>query len=449
MARPASATINCPNCGQPFGAFLEQILDTRVDPTVKERLLSGRINTINCPNCGYRGAIGTPVVYHDHAKQLAIIHVPMELNLGTEQRERIVGDMTQALMRSLPEDSPKGYLLQPRTALTMQGLIEQVLEAEGITQDILNLQRRKLDLIQSLITTEDSTERDQLLAENGELIDVEFISLLQMTAQQMQQAGESRPSLRLLNIRARLLETTEAGQLIRQQELAIREASDELRALGEGITREKFVDLLVQAASNEAKVEALGQLARPLLDYTTFQLITQKVEAASGDEKTQLAAVRDRLLAINAEYEQQSRAVIERATDTLKMLIQAPDIPAAIRNNLDRIDETFLQVLQANLEEARRSGNVEISRRMREIRDVVLDLIQQSAPPEVQFINDLLSIEAEADAIAQLEARRGEVTPELLDMMQGLIGQLESAGNQEAAARLAALQQHAGRLIAS
>ena len=73
----------------------------------------------------------------------------------------------------------------------------------------------------------------------------------------------------------------------------------------------------------------------------------------------------------------------------------APDIPSAIQANLNRIDDTFLQVLQVNLEEARKADNADISDRLKIIRDEVLKLIQSSAPPEIQFINELLSLESE------------------------------------------------------
>ena len=150
MARPAPTTINCPVCGQPFNAIVEQIIDVGHDPTSKERLLSGRVNVITCPHCGYQGMVGSPMVYHDPEKSLAIIHVPMELGLEQTEREKIIGDMTNAVMRALPEDAPKGYLLQPQIALTMQGLIDQVLEADGITREVIDEQLRKVELIDEL-----------------------------------------------------------------------------------------------------------------------------------------------------------------------------------------------------------------------------------------------------------------------------------------------------------
>ncbi|HLV44998.1 MAG TPA: CpXC domain-containing protein, partial [Aggregatilineales bacterium] len=326
-------TINCPRCGQPFGAILEQIIDAGLDPTAKERLISGRVNLVSCPHCGYQGMVSTPLMYHDPEKQMAIIHMPMELNLSTEERERFIGELTQAVMRNLPEDAPRGYLLQPGTALTMQGLVEHVLEAEGITREMLDAERRKIELIDEL-TRAPSEDVDRLIEENQDLVDMTFLQLLTAAAQSYSQNGQSRQSLRLLNLRSKLMETTEAGRELQAQEEAVMEATRELQGLGEQATRDQFVDLLVNAAGNTTKLEALAMMGRGLLDYQTFELFSQRVDQAEGEQKEQLSRARERMLEIAAEYERQSQAVIQQAVNTLRTLLSASDVEAAVEQNL-------------------------------------------------------------------------------------------------------------------
>lgn len=447
MARPLPQQINCPSCGQPFNAILEQILDVGHDPTAKERLLSGRVNMVACPHCGFRGMVGTPLFYHDPHKQLALTYVPMELNLEKEQRERLIGEMTQAVMRAMPEDAPKGYLLQPQVALSLQGMVDQVLEADGITRDMVDKERKKLQIINELAILSQE-EANQLLEDNADLIDLTFLELLGMTAQSASQQGQSREALRLLNLRTHLMETTEAGQALKQQEDALREVSQELQELGDKLTRESFVDLLVKASDNPAKINAFGMVGQGLLDYQTFQVLSERIEAADDSEKhEQLKEVRETLLNIAAEYEKQSREVVERAVDTLRALISAPDIRTAIANNLDRIDQTFLQVLQANLDEARKAGNIEVSSRLKEIRDEVLALVQAAAPPEIQFINDLLSAETEDDSLSILQERQDMLNEDMLSVMEDLSAQLRQAGNEEAASRLDMLRAEAASIV--
>jgi hypothetical protein len=254
----------------------------------------------------------------------------------------------------------------------------------------------------------------------------------------------------LLNIRQRLMETTEAGQEMLEEQQALIEASEEIQALGEGITREQFVDLIANAVYTPKKVEALAALGRVFLDYTTFQMLTDRIDdAASEEEAEALTEAREKLLAISAEYEKQSRAIIEQTVNTLRTILQAPDIRAAIRANLDRIDQTFLTVLQANLEESRRSGNVEVSRRLQQIRDEVLLLLEQAAPPEVRLLNQLLAVETDEAAIAVLAENSDRVTEELLAVMEDLAQQLRSAGNEESARRLDVILAEAQAMVQS
>lgn len=446
MARPMQQTINCPRCGQPFGAILEQIIDAGLDPTAKERLISGRVNLVSCPHCGYQGMVSTPLMYHDPEKQMAIIHMPMELNLSTEERERFIGEMTQAVMRNLPEDAPRGYLLQPGTALTMQGLVEHVLEAEGITREMLDAERRKIELIDEL-TRAPSEDVDRLIEENQDLVDMTFLQLLTAAAQSYSQNGQSRQSLRLLNLRSKLMETTEAGRELQAQEEAVMEATRELQGLGEQATRDQFVDLLVNAAGNATKLEALAMMGRGLLDYQTFELFSQRVDQAEGEQKEQLSRARERMLEIAAEYERQSQAVVEQAVNTLRTLLSASDVEAAVEQNLDRIDQTFLAVLQANLEEARRSGQVEVSSKLKQIRDKVLQIVQQSTPPEVLLINELLGTETDEQARELLRERRDLLSPDFVAVLGEVAEQLREMGREAEAERILLLQAEAETLV--
>nr|MBN1229464.1 CpXC domain-containing protein [Anaerolineae bacterium] len=445
---PIQQTITCPSCNQPFSAILEQVLDVGVDPTVKERLLSGRVNLIICPQCGYRGMIGTPLMYHDPEKQLAITFVPMELNLEQGDRERIIGDMVETVMRALPEDAPRGYLLQPSMALTFQGLIDQVLEADGITKDMVEEQRQMMGLLEQVVSASSKEEAEALINENPEMVDVLFLEMLAAAAQSIGQDGDQRRALRLLNLRTKLLDTTEAGQEVKAQQEALAEASEDLQALGEGITRKQFVDLIVRAAGDDIKIAAYASLGRGLLDYSTFQLLTERIDSVrTEEERERLSGARDILLSVAAEFEKRSRAIVERAVDTLKMLIQSPDLTQAIVNNVERIDDVFLSVLQANLEEARKAGNVEVSSRLKQIRDTVMQILEAAAPPELRLMNALLSAESDSAALDLLHSRSDELSPDLAEVMGELVEQLRDAGNTSAAERLHMLWEETLRIV--
>jgi ribosomal protein S27AE len=151
MSQVVRTSISCPRCGQAFQAIIEQIIDVGRDPQAKARFLSGRVNMVTCPNCGHTLAVGTPLLYHDPNKKLLLIYVPMELNITTEERERIIGDMTRRLTDSLPPENRKGYLLQPQQALTIPGMIDTILDADGITEDIREAQREKMQVMEMFL----------------------------------------------------------------------------------------------------------------------------------------------------------------------------------------------------------------------------------------------------------------------------------------------------------
>src|SRR5260221_4391873 len=149
--QPRGTQLTCPNCRQPFSAQLEQVIDVGRDPQAKARLLARRINLVTCSHCGYQTMLGTPLVYHDAAKELLLIYIPMELNLPRQEQERLIGSMTNAIINSLPQEQRKGYLLTPKMMLSMQGMVETSVEGDGITKEFLEQQRAKMGLVETFL----------------------------------------------------------------------------------------------------------------------------------------------------------------------------------------------------------------------------------------------------------------------------------------------------------
>lgn len=449
MAQSAATQIICPNCQQPFQAILEQLLNVDSDPSAKDRLLSGRVNMVSCPHCGFGGAMATPLLYHDNKNQLAIVYVPVELGLQKLEEEEIIGSMTRYLVQMLPEDAPKGYLLNPRQVLTMPGMIELILEADGITPEMIEEQRRKVELVEEIAETP-SEELDALIEANMELFDAVFFEIISAAAQAANRSEDGALSLRLLNARSRLLEVTEVGQAIQAQQQAFEEAAEELRALGESITREQFLDVLIDAADNPTKIAALATMARSVIDYTLFQMITDRIKVIDDTaEQERLTNLREELLEINAAFEQQAREILADSVETLKALLSSPDVSTAVRSNASRIDDTFLQVLQTNLEETRRSGQLDAYSKLKEIRDEVLKLFQEASPPELQLINELLSIEDEDEALGMLHERADEIDERVIGMLDQIVSHFEEAENEAALQRATRLRDEAIALTGS
>jgi hypothetical protein len=219
----AQTRINCPNCKQPILADVEQLFDVGQDPAAKSKLLSGSSNFVQCQVCGYQGTLGTPIVYHDPDKELLLTFVPAEIGLPRDEQERMLGNMINSVVNNLPAEKRKAYLFTPQAHLTMQGLVERILESDGITKEMIEAQQKKLELLQRLSSISDESIRLETLKENEQLIDVDLFNILTRLLETAASTGDQESTRQLEEIQTLLLENTEFGQQVKQQ-------SDEVQA---------------------------------------------------------------------------------------------------------------------------------------------------------------------------------------------------------------------------
>ncbi|MFN7209153.1 MAG: CpXC domain-containing protein, partial [Aggregatilineales bacterium] len=344
MFQPMARQVTCPNCRQPFTAQVEQIIDGGRDPNAKARFLSGAINAVRCPYCGYEFRLTTPILYHDASKELLLINVPMELGLPPTEQERVIGALTQAVVNSLPQEQRKGYLLMPRSTLTLQGMIEAVLEADGITKEMLEARRNKLRLAEQFFQT-DPQQWQALAQQHDAELDEEFFAMLTASAENALRNGRRDLAQAMLTLRDQLLSFSSLGQRLMgeaaQQESLIQSVANDLNALGDQISRESLLDLAIRYAQQDSsdQLEVLVGLARPALDYAFFQLLSERIEAAREPERALLLSLRDQLLALTQAFDELSLALVQQAAQALQAMVNCQDLDAAIRSRLDLIDD--------------------------------------------------------------------------------------------------------------
>ena len=174
---PLKTKVNCPRCRQPILAQVEQIFDVTSDPGAKQRLLSGSSNYAACPQCGFSGSLATPLIYHDAGKELLLSYFPPELNMPVNEQEKLIGTLINQVVNQLAPEKRKAYLLQPKSFLTFQSLIEQILGADGITPEMLQTRQQQASLIQHLVTASDAVARKEIIHRESKLIDGEFFAL--------------------------------------------------------------------------------------------------------------------------------------------------------------------------------------------------------------------------------------------------------------------------------
>lgn len=416
---------SCPRCKSPVIAEVEQLFDLNQDPLAKQRFLSGQVNVIHCPTCGYDGMVATPIVYHDPEKELLLTFFPPELGLPVNEQERMLGPIINQVVNRLPAEKRKGYLLRPQSMFTFQTMVERVLEGDGISKQMIEDQQKRLNLLQRILSIPQAESRAEVIKQEEALIDHTFFSMLSRLIEASLAQGDERSSRTLTQIQQELLDQTRIGQQIRNQS---REAQEAVRSLQEasqsGLTREKLLDLIIAAADNEIRLTTMVSLTRNGMDYQFFQLLSERIDAKTGEEKQKLTALREKLLEYTSKIDQQIQKHVEESRKLLNQILDSADIEAAMEQNLDRIDDFFVEIIEQELQNARARADLD---RIGKIQKVKTFIEKATAPPpELAFIEKLLSMPDYDARMKAMQENAAMVTPEFLQLLSGLIGQMES-----------------------
>jgi hypothetical protein len=308
----------------------------------------------------------------------------------------------------------------------MQSLVNTVLEAEGITPEMLEQQQAKAQLINEFLQAKDEESLRDLVKEHDTELDYEFFQILTASAQAAQADGQNEMAQALLGLRALLAELSTKGRS------SVAEVDASL-GLGETITREELLDRLQTAPSDE-EFEALVAVGRPLLDYAFFQNLTAQIEAAPDAETAnQLKVLRTKILDTTAKLDEEARARMQRASELFKTILQAEDPQAVARQHLDEIDDAFFVVLSANIQHAESENRQDIVQALQQLANMIIALIEERLPPEVRLINQLLKAPYPDSTRELLESQREALTPEFVAGLDQLITDLEQAGNTDVA----------------
>ncbi|MEP7190613.1 MAG: CpXC domain-containing protein, partial [Roseiflexaceae bacterium] len=443
---PQAVQLACPNCRTPIRAQVFTVIDVGVQPELKNYLLAGQLNVAVCPNCGTPAMIAAPLIYHDHAKQLFLIHFPQQLNARPEEQERFIGDATSLIMRELPQEAPKGYLLAPRRFLTLNALLDTILEADGISREVIEAQRTRVELISRLAEAFEQGEPQlaAAVAQNKAALDFEFFATLTAFADASAQGGRDDSAQLLEELRAKLIELTGFDASTLEQ---LGDQGDGFEELD--IDLDEAVQRLVDAPEDELE-QAIAEL-RPVIDYGFFEAWTSRIDAATkaGDTAIaeQLTARRAVILETVERMDKQAQEMFEAGAAVLEQVLNAPDTAAALREQGDKIDEAFLLVLQANAAAAERMGNTQALERLAEIERLAIEIAQESLSPEERFINDLLAAEKPQDATKMLRQNPRLITPDFVKRLNELAEQMENDGRKPLGERLRQLGRESGAML--
>ncbi|HEX9386766.1 MAG TPA: CpXC domain-containing protein [Anaerolineales bacterium] len=425
--------IACPRCRQMIAANVEQLFDVTQDPQAKQRLLGGISNMARCPHCGYQGRLATPIVYHDNDKELLLTFFPPELNVPLNEQERIVGPLIKQVMDRLPPEKRKAYLLKPVPNLTYESMIQTILGKDGITPEMLKEQQDRVALIERLLQASSADVRGEIIKQNATLFDEQFFGLFSRLAQSAAASGQEPVAQAMMDVQKQLLEETEFGRSLKESVGELEAATKALQEVGQGLTREKLLDIVLESP-NDARLRAYATIARGGMDYQFFQLFSEKIDKASGDEKARLESIREKLLDFTNEMDKQMEARYKQAQEFVESLLAKDDIVKAVRENLDGFTQDAVDIVNQMLRQASEKSDYT---RMGKLQKMVEILREVSTPPEVSFIEQLLDAPDDMALDKMLEENRDLINDQFMEALIGLVAQVDQAteqGNPEAKA---------------
>ena len=425
--------IACPRCRQMIAANVEQLFDVTQDPQAKQRLLGGVSNMARCPHCGYQGRLATPIVYHDNEKELLLTFFPPELSLPLNEQERVLGPMIKQVMDRLPPEKRKAYLLKPMANLTYESMIQTILGKDGITPEMLKEQQDRVQVIERLLQASSKDVRSELIKQNINLFDEQFFALFSRLAQSAAGSGQEPMARAMVDLQNQLLEETEFGRNLKESVGELEAATKALQEVGQGLTREKLLDIVLES-SNDARIRAYATIARGGMDYQFFQVLSEKIDKASGDEKARLESIREKLLDFTNAIDKQMEARYKQAQDFIESLLAQEDVVKAVRDNLNNFTQDAVDVVNQLLRQASEQNDYT---RMGKLQKMVEVLREVSTPPEVSFIEQLLDAPDDATLEQMLDANKDLLNDQFMEALIGLVAQVDQAseqGNPEAKA---------------
>lgn len=423
-------SVSCPVCRAPLNVQPVNIIDAEKQPEMKVRLLQGAVNAFRCPNCGNAGVLQTPLLYHDGSKQILFAFTPANLSMKSADSQKMIGSLTNALMSSLAPEKRKAYLFQPKTFLTHESLMQAILEADGITKEMIEGQKARVKLLNDLAAVRDNDEQiKQIVSENQALIDAEFFDILGSLVETAHMQGQSQTAQSLLTLRQRLLPLTEVGRKALEAENRMRE---ELQA-----TKAELLKRMLETR-DQTELDDLVRTGRAFMDYAFFQEIADKIEASPRDAK-RLTQRRSDILAISERQDEEDRKMLGERAEFLKKILQAADPATALRSEPGLLDDAFFTVLQANVQAAARAGQTQAVNTLQRLGSMAMEVIRDNAPPMIKLVNSLLEAETAEERQKLLDGRPELITSELADTLRVLVDEMGARGQVEAVERLRAV----------
>ncbi len=419
---------SCPKCRQPVTVELQRLFDLNTDPQAKEKLLSGSVNLVHCPTCGYQGPLPTPIVYHDPEKELLLTFFPPEAGVPVNQQEKTIGPMIKKVVDDLAPEKRKAYLFRPQTMLTQQRLFERILEADGITPEMIKAQQDRINLIQRLAMASSDALPTAIQQEDA-LVDDQTFTILSRLIEASSGAGDENSARQLAALQKALLDHSTFGRKVAEQSRETQKAITDLQELSKkGITRENLLDLVINASDSEIQLATIVGMARGGMDYAFFAQLSERIERSHGDEQSKLLALREKLLVMTQKVDEAIQQQAGEAKALLDEILKAEKTEEATQQALPKMNQVFVDLIRQELAQAQKNQD----KAKLEKLQIIVGVIQAAGTSGayIELIEQLLQTHDEAGMNTILEEAGEVIDEDFLQFLTGLISQVEADANQ-------------------
>lgn len=416
----------CPQCQQPIIAEIFQVIDVNRNPQLKEVLLAGGLNYGQCQTCGFQGQLPVPLVYHDADKEILLTFSPPGNNKTMEEKEKAFAPLLKDIIDNLVPEKRKGYLFQPKTMLTMNNLVKNVLMGDGITEDMIKQQQEKMSLIDQLLL-KDGEQLIKTVRDNNLRIDREFFALFAEIAQRILGSQDDKSITKIQEIQEVLMSESDVGKEILNESQEIEKARQSLEVLGQNLTRESLLELVINSPSGE-RVKAIAGLVRPAMDYQFFQMFTEMIENTDDEIRNGFIIKRNLLLKVTQEIDQQLEQRLAASRLIIDKIITQDNPDEALLQNLGSIDPFFIQELSSEIEIAEEQKLYDRKTKLENLFNKIQEL---TTPPELKVLEKLMDVvENEKELNNVMDDIDEELSSQLIDYLTSIIGQYEERLNE-------------------
>jgi hypothetical protein len=211
----------------------------------------------------------------------------------------------------------------------------------------------------------------------------------------------------------------------------------------ENPNRDTLIEALTQAPDEES-VNMLIQTGLPLMDYTFFQALVQRMEGAeTEEEREQLVKLRRKILEVRDQIAEANENQARERAALLRRLLSTEEPLKMARSHLSELDELFFLILRSELEEAHEDQNESYREALEKIAGTVERVVEEGMPPELILIRRLLFARNDEELEQLLKNNQGMLRAPFFKLLDSLEQSSRDRDDEESAEHLAHIKAKA------